>query len=219
MELILASASPARLKTLRGAGLDPQVVVSDVAEESFTAPEVADLAAALARAKAEAVAARLEREGSAERLIVGCDSLLEFAGEPLGKPVDAAAAIQRWQLIRGGSGWLHTGHQVLRQGSQPGHSAGVGSTRVQFAQLSDAEIEAYVATGEPLAVAGAFTIDGLGGPFIERIEGDPHNVIGLSLPLLRRLFAEVGVAWTTLWRAPEGSRTEPRVNTASLGGP
>jgi septum formation protein len=132
-------------------------------------------------------------------LILGCDSVLAFDGEILGKPASAEEAIKRWQTMRGRSGVLHTGHYLtdLVAGRQ---AEEVGTTVVHFADVTDAEIEAYVATGEPLHVAGAFTIDGRGGAFVERIEGDPGNVIGVSLPLLRRLLAELDVSISDLWR-------------------
>ncbi len=204
---MLASASPARLETLRRAGLRPVVVVSDVDEDAFSAPDVIALAGVLARAKAEAVAAQLPRHGSgpapagaSTTLVVGCDSLLELDGRALGKPGSAAAAASRWREMRGRSGHLHTGHHVISVARNQVRSAGaVATTTVEFADLSDAEIEAYAATGEPERVAGAFTIDGLGGAFVTSITGDPHNVVGISLPLLRRLFAGLDVAWPDLW--------------------
>jgi len=197
-ELILASASPARLETLTSAGLSPRVVVSAVDEDGFSAPTVIDLVARLARAKAEAVAASLAPAGG-ELLVVGCDSLLELDGEPLGKPASAAEAALRWRQMRGRTGHLHTGHEVIRLGEVAGTASGVATTSVTFADLSDAEIDAYVATGEPLRVAGAFTIDGLGGAYVRSVDGDPHTVVGISLPLLRDLFARLGVPWHALW--------------------
>lgn len=198
--LVLASASPARLETLTGAGLSPRVVVSDVDEDAFTAPDVAGLVAVLARAKAEAVAAGLAAsEPSGDLLVVGCDSLLELDGEPLGKPGTPQEAVRRWRRMRGRTGHLHTGHHVIRLGAAAGTASGVATTGVTFADLSDAEIDAYVATGEPLRVAGAFTIDGLGGAYVRGVDGDPHTVVGISLPLLRDLFARLGVPWHTLW--------------------
>ncbi|HEY7721392.1 MAG TPA: Maf family protein [Pedococcus sp.] len=209
VHIVLASASPARKKLLHAAGIEPSVVVSSVDEDAVTtaaretygalAPE--DVALVLARAKAEDVAAEV-----AGAVIVGCDSVLELAGEIHGKPADAAEAVSRWRRMRGASGVLHTGHWVVdtREHSAGGTGATLGataSTTVHFARLTDAEIEDYVGTGEPLRVAGAFTLDGLGGPFVAGIEGDPSNVVGLSLPLLRELFAEVGLAWHSL-RAP-----------------
>ena len=203
--LVLASASPARLATLRSAGLAPEVEVSGFDEDTINADTVPALVAALARAKAEAVAARRASEGATDRgveqVVIGCDSLLELDGRGLGKPVDAAEAIRRWQLMRGRSGVLHTGHHLVRLPGRESRTA-TASTTVHFANLDDAEIDAYVGTGEPLLVAGAFTIDGLGGPYVERIEGDHHNVVGISLPLLRLLLADLGVRWTDLRGSP-----------------
>ncbi len=198
--LILASASPARLTTLNRAGLSPEVIVSGVDEDALDAPTPAALTEILATAKAAAVAAGLA-PGDRPILIIGCDSLLDLDGEPQGKPSSSEEAVRRWRAMRGRSGVLHTGHCIVRVSPDGATSqrSGVASTIVHFGEVSDAEIDAYVATGEPLRVAGAFTIDGLGGPFIDGIEGDPHTVVGISLPLLRRLLAELGVGWTTLW--------------------
>ena len=198
--LVLASASPARLALLQQAGLSPDVVVSDVDETAVDAPRVAERVALLAAAKAAAVAKQ-----ETDALVVAADSLLEFRGRPLGKPADAAEARLRWQRMSGRSGVLHTGHWVVdtRDAEDGGTGATLGAvatTTVHFADVTDDEIAAYVATGEPLAVAGAFTTDGLGGAFVRGIEGDHHNVVGISLPLLRELLAEIGVAWTGLWR-------------------
>lgn len=219
--LVLASASPARLETLVRAGLTPRVVVSAVDEDAFTAPTVTELVQTLAQAKAEAVAATLAEptatwpdepeEGSLAELfqdrdliIVGCDSLLELDGRPLGKPASPAEAVERWRDMRGRTGHLHTGHHVIaRLEGQTRTASAVATTQVEFADLADAEIEAYVATGEPSLVAGAFTIDGLGGAYVTGVSGDPHNVVGISLPLLRRLFADLGVPWHTLWTLPQ----------------
>ncbi|WP_109472228.1 Maf family protein [Ornithinimicrobium cavernae] len=206
--LVLASASPARLSTLRSAGVDPRVVVSSVdetaaqtaAEQAAGGPlEAADVALLLARAKCEDVAAT-DPGGD---VVLGCDSVLELDGEVHGKPADPAEAVSRWQRMRGRSGILHTGHWVvdLRDAGNGGTGGTVGatsSTLVHFADLSDEEIEAYVATGEPLRVAGAFTVDGLGGPYVRGIEGDYHTVVGVSLPLLRNLLDDLGIPWHTL---------------------
>ena len=199
VRLVLASASPARLRTLRAAGLDPEVLVSGVDESTVTADRVPDLAGRLARLKAEAAAARLAPDPR-PTVVVGCDSLLELDGTAYGKPGSVNEAADRWRRMRGRTGVLHTGHHVLlrRDGGEQGRSA-VASTTVHFADLSDAEIRAYVATGEPQQVAGGFTVDGLGGPFVTGIEGDYHNVVGISLPLLRDLLGHLGLAWPDLW--------------------
>ncbi|HRA26138.1 Maf family protein, partial [Ornithinibacter sp.] len=136
-------------------------------------------------------------------LVLGCDSVLELDGEVHGKPADAAEAVERWQRMRGRTGTLHTGHWLVDarhadDGGTGGMVGGTASTVVHFADLDDDEVEAYVATGEPLAVAGAFTIDGLGGPYVTAIEGDPSTVVGVSLPLLRELVRELGLAWHDL---------------------
>lgn len=192
MRFVLASASPARLATLRAGGVEPEVVVSDVDESAITAPSVAELVGLLATAKARAVAARL----GAAALVLGCDSLLELDGVPLGKPGTPDEATRRWHLQRGRSGVLHTGHTLIAADGR--EITEVGSTTVRFADVTDAEITAYVDTGEPLQVAGAFTVDGLGGWFVEAIEGDHHNVVGLSLPLLRRMLGRLGLSLTDL---------------------
>jgi septum formation protein len=193
MRLVLASASPGRLSILRAAGVDPEVVVSGVDEDDVTGAP-ADIALTLARRKAHAVAASLSDPLA---VIIGADSVLDLDGQTYGKPDDAASAIERWHAMRGRSGVLRTGHCILRGDHV---ASAVASTTVHFGNPSNTEIEAYVATGEPLRVAGAFTLDGLGGWFIDGVEGDPANVVGLSLPLVRRLLAEVGVAVTDLWR-------------------
>jgi len=194
LRLTLASQSPARLATLRSAGLDPVVDVSGVDESTATATAPGALAVELACMKARTVAAR-----TADGLVVGCDSVLDFAGEVLGKPGTAEEARRRWHSMRGGSGVLHTGHCVIDVATRREVCRGA-DTVVHFAEVTDEEIEAYVATGEPLGVAGAFTIDGLGGAFVTGIEGDPHTVVGISLPLLREMLAELGVRWTDLWQ-------------------
>ncbi|MFI9099638.1 nucleoside triphosphate pyrophosphatase [Streptomyces fildesensis] len=194
--LVLASASPARLNLLRQAGLDPRVVVSGVDEDALTAANPAELARVLAEAKAAAVAAGL----TGGELVIGCDSVLELDGEALGKPADAAEATARWMSMRGRSGVLQTGHCVIdtANGKQVSVTA---STTVRFGSPDDAEIAAYVASGEPLYVAGAFTLDGRSAPFVDGIDGDPGNVIGLSLPTLRRLLGDLDVRITDLWTA------------------
>ncbi|QIQ02996.1 septum formation inhibitor Maf [Streptomyces liangshanensis] len=193
--LVLASASPARLSLLRQAGLAPEVIVSGVDEDALSAPTPAALALLLAEAKATAVAGL---PGTAGALVVGCDSVLDLDGEALGKPADAEEATTRWKSMRGREGILRTGHCVIDTvtGRRASETA---STTVRFGTPSDAEIAAYVATGEPLHVAGSFTLDGRSAPFVDSIEGSHGNVIGLSLPLLRRLLAEHGVPITDLW--------------------
>lgn len=222
---MLASASPARLSTLRAVGIEPVVHVSGVDEDAVLAeatrvdgpPSPAQAVLLLASAKAQQVADAVDV--GPDSLVLGCDSLLELDGEIFGKPRDAAQATERWERMRGRTGVLHTGHWLvdLRAAApapgEPGATDGsatpaaatqvgaTSSTVVHFADLSDAEIEAYVATGEPLAVAGAFTVDGLGGAFVTGIEGDYHGVVGVSLPLLRDLLAEVGLTVPDLWAA------------------
>ncbi|MGW0565325.1 nucleoside triphosphate pyrophosphatase [Streptomyces sp. NPDC003016] len=193
--LVLASASPARLGLLRQAGLAPEVIVSGVDEDAITAPTPGELALVLAEAKAASVAARPEAAGA---LVIGCDSVLELDGLALGKPADAEDATARWKSMRGRSGILRTGHCVIDTATGRRASA-TASTTVRFGEPTDAEIAAYVATGEPLHVAGAFTLDGRSAPFVDGIDGDPGNVIGLSLPLLRRLLAGLGTPITGLW--------------------
>jgi len=199
MRLILASASPARLATLRAAGLSPQVIVSGVDETAIAADDPADLVRRLAQAKAEAVFAGLT--DPADTIVIGCDSVLDFDHRVEGKPGSAEAARQLLRRTRGGSGTLLTGHHVIvaDRSGVVGRASQVGRTTVHLADVSDAEIEAYVASGEPINVAGGFTIDGLGGAFIAGIEGDPHNVVGLSLPLVRVMLSRLGVVWTDLW--------------------
>jgi len=210
MRFYLASTSPARLATLRAAGIEPVVMPSEVDERAVEAARAEqlgrDLTAAetvqlLADAKAEAVVASAGAEGI-DGLVLGGDSVFELDGTIYGKPHTASEARRRWRLQRGRTGVLHSGHRLIRlETGRPVASAGaVARADVTFADdLDDAEVEAYIASGEPLKVAGAFTIDGLGGPFITRIAGDPSTVIGLSLPTLRSLAGRLGVAWPTLW--------------------
>jgi septum formation protein len=209
--LVLASTSPARLSRLRAAGVEPFVLPSTVDEDAVVArygvSDAPDVALVLARAKAEDVARSPALP--ADAVVLGCDSVLELDGSVHGKPSDAADAVERWRRMRGRSGVLRTGHWLVdaRDGGTGATIGAVASTTVHFAMLSDAEIEAYVATGEPLHVAGAFTVDGLGGAFVRGVEGDHHNVVGLSLPLLRDLLGELGVAWHTLWQPGVASGT------------
>ncbi|WP_432134682.1 Maf family protein [Streptomyces sp. bgisy154] len=197
--LVLASASPARLGLLRQAGLDPEVIVSGVDEDAVHAPSPAELALALAEAKASVVAAKPEIKGA---LVIGCDSVLDLDGQALGKPADAEEATARWKAMRGRAGTLQTGHCVYDTVSGR-YASATASTVVHFGEPTDYEIAAYVASGEPLHVAGAFTLDGRSAPFIDGIDGDHGNVIGISLPLVRRLLGQLGVGITELWARPE----------------
>ena len=207
MQFVLASQSPARLALLRSAGLDPAVFVSGVDEDavaaSLTDPSPSELVAALAAAKAEAV---IDQVAAAhpDAVVVACDSMLSIHGQMVGKPGDPDVARSRWAAMAGTSGELLTGHAVVRLdgGTRAKEAAGWESTTVRFGTPSPAEIDAYVATGEPLHVAGGFTIDGLGGWFVEGLDGGHTSVIGISLPLTRRLLAEVGVSVVDLWRRP-----------------
>lgn len=188
---VLASASPARLATLRSAGVEPEVVVSGVDESAITADSPRELVQLLARAKASAVRDMV----GADALVLGCDSMLELDGEAYGKPASAEVAADRWRSMRGRAGVLHTGHELLGPDFTASATA---STTVHFADITDDEIERYCATGEPTAVAGAFTVDRLGGWFVDRIEGDHHNVVGLSLPLLRHMLRDHGLGLDAL---------------------
>nr|MDT0657956.1 Maf family protein [Micromonospora sp. DSM 115978] len=238
--LILASASPARLKLLRSAGFTPEVIVSGVDEEAITATRAAELCLTLAQLKADAVVDRVRTtangstgdgstgdgtsggstggrtggttggrtgdggtDNGAGVLVLGCDSVLEFDGEILGKPADAQEARRRWRRMGGRSGVLHTGHSLVDV-STGGRADAVTTTVVHFAVISDTELAGYLATGEPYQVAGAFTIDGFGGPFVERVEGDHGTVIGVSLPRLRGMLGELGFQVTDLWATRDG---------------
>lgn len=222
-KLLLASASPARKVTLQNAGITPAVRVSSVAEDALLAAlsptaSAQEQVQALASAKAADVVARIKAEDLAQslthgeqhsqeieqgtpekvRVVVGCDSMLEMNGEVVGKPGTAAIARERLKGMRGNFGDLHTGHCVIDL--ETGEKAeGVSTARVYISDMTDAEIDAYIATGEPLAVAGSFTIDGIGGSFVEKIEGDPHGVVGISLPLLRKLLQDLGLSITEFW--------------------
>ncbi|MGH3753032.1 MAG: Maf family protein [Pseudonocardiaceae bacterium] len=204
MRLVLASASPARLAVLRAAGIDPVVRVSGVDEHALAAAlpgaTPAELVTALARAKADAVAADVATEHP-DAVVVGCDSMLHVGGELAGKPGCASTALRYWQAMAGGTGELLTGHAVVRLdgGAVTATASGAQTTLIRFSTPSAAEIVAYVGTGEPLQVAGGFTLDGRGGWFVDGIDGDPSSVIGISLPLTRRLLAGVGVPVVSLW--------------------
>jgi septum formation protein len=209
VRVVLASASPARRAVLRAAGIDPLVEIADVDEEALLAamPQAspAEKVTHLASAKATTVARRIG-DTHPDAVLIGCDSMLHLGGELVGKPGDPDTARRRWKAMAGGTGELVTGHAVLRLagGEIDRVAEGHAVTTVRFAEPSDDELEAYLATGEPLVVAGAFTLDGLGGWFVEGIDGDPSNVIGISLPLVRRLLTAVGVRVTDLWSSPAG---------------
>ena len=205
--LVLASSSPARLALLRSAGIEPEIVLPETDEPALAAkaklenPNLSaqELVGLLAKAKAESVLHDISTRGA---LILGGDSALEFQGEVLGKPHEPEVALQRWAKLSGNVGVLHSGHYLIdnRDPANPVGAQMVSSTKVFFSKLSEQEIADYVATGEPLKVAGAFTIDGLGGAFIDRIEGDSHTVVGLSLKVLRELAAGFGVHYPSFWR-------------------
>ena len=205
--LVLASASPARLGLLRAAGLSPEVMVSGVDEDDVDGLDAIDTAEVLARRKAAAVVARLAAHAANpadavgpldDPLVLGGDSVLAIGDEVRGKPASAAQARDWWRGYRGATGTLVTGHAVVDT-TTGAEAVAVAQTTVRFGSPSDAEIDAYVSTGEPLRVAGAFTLDGFGAPFVDGIDGDHGTVLGLSLPLLRALLEKLGVAITDLW--------------------
>ncbi len=204
MRLVLASASQARLALLRAAGIDPVVRVSGVDEDTLagTLPDAspAELVTALASAKADTVAADVAAEHP-DAVIVGCDSMLHIGGQLVGKPGGADIALRRWQEMTGRSGELITGHAVVRLdgGAITATASGAQTTLIRFSTPSAEEIAAYVGTGEPLQVAGGFTLEGRGGWFVDGIDGDPSSVIGISLPLTRRLLTELGISVVSLW--------------------
>jgi septum formation protein len=193
VRVVLASASPARLAVLRAAGIDPEVIVSGVDEDAYSAPTTGELTQMLASAKASAVASALS-----DGLVIGCDSMLDLDGRAYGKPSSPEDAIGRWHEMSGKTGTLFTGHCLIDVASGKCEAA-VAATTVRFGMPTDAEISAYVATGEPLNMAGGFTIEGLGGWFVDSIEGDHNNVIGISIPLLRRLLLDLGITIPDLW--------------------
>jgi len=206
VRLYLASTSPARLATLRAVGIEPVPVPSHVDEDAVAAAagplEPDDFVTLLARAKAEAVAERLADGGDVDGLVLGGDSAFVVDGHIFGKPHLPEVARERWHAQRGRSGVLHSGHWLIdARGGQVGRAVGgATSATVHFASdITDAEIDEYIATGEPLEVAGAFTIDSKGAAFIDRIEGDPHTVVGLSVPFLRTLVRQLGGEWPALW--------------------
>jgi septum formation protein len=216
VRVILASASPARLGVLRAAGLDPVVEVSEVDEDAVLATlrgaPPGKVVTALACAKAATVAERVNRRYPVA-VLLGCDSMLSVHGELVGKPGTADIARRRWARMAGQTGELVTGHAVVALVGGTVHKVAArhASTTVRFGTPSAAELDAYLGSGEPLAVAGAFTLDGLGGWFVDGIDGDPSNVIGISLPLVRTLLAEVGIRVTDLWRprpGPEGGQQD-----------
>lgn len=215
MRVCLASTSPARLMLLRQVGIEPLTLSPHVDEDAVAAAAAqtrgaelpaAELVLLLARAKAADVAHRLAAEDpSFDGLVIGGDSMFALNGRVYGKPHTAEEATRRWLEMRGATGILHSGHSVFRvtPGAEPVEATATAAASVTFADdVSDAEIAAYVASGEPLFVAGAFTVDSLGGAFITRVEGDPSTVVGMSVSTIRRLSAQLGVTWTDLWNIP-----------------
>ncbi len=209
--VVLGSASPGRLKVLRQAGVDPLVAVSGVDEDAVIAAlgsdtSPGDVVRILAHAKADQVAASLDGTVAADCVVIGCDSMLNLDGRLVGKPASADAARRQWESMAGRSGQLYTGHCLLRllDGEAIQRASESSATTVRFATPTAADLDAYIRSGEPLAVAGGFTLDGLGGWFIDRIEGDPSNVIGVSLPLTRALLQRVGLSVSELWASNPG---------------
>jgi septum formation protein len=194
---VLASGSAGRLRVLQGAGMDPEILVSGVDETTDEGLDTATIVGILAERKASAVSALRP-----DALVLGCDSLLDLDHTAFGKPGSAEQAAEVWRRLSGREATLFTGHCLVLGGRRV---HGIGRTVVRFGSPSDAEVAAYVASGEPMELAGAFSIDGRGAPFVEGIDGDPSNVIGLSLPLLRRLLAHLGLAITDLWRTRPGA--------------
>lgn len=222
--MCLASTSPARLMLMRQAGIEPLLRSPGVDEEAVVAAVESSAGRTLApdehvlllaRRKAAAVVATLaDSDPDFDGVVVGGDSMFEIDGQVLGKPLEPAVAVARWEQMRGRTGVLHSGHSVVRvsPGMPPREEHAVAAASVSFvADITDAEIAAYVATGEPLQVAGAFTVDSLGGPFIERVDGDPSTVVGMSLSTVRRLCAQLDIVWTDLWAAP----TDPQSDRVS----
>ena len=209
MKLILASASPARLATLINAGIRPIVRVSHVDEEAIeknlAAATPKELAQALAQAKCEKVTQELadSHELLPGTIVIGCDSVFELNGKPYGKPQNAHVAKARWREMMNNTGTLHTGHFInyADADGQLHSTLGTASTDVHLGALTDEEMDAYLNTGEPFAVAGGFTLDGLGGAFIQGVTGDPSNVVGISLPTVRELLSQLGITWTQLWNS------------------
>ncbi|PVE93360.1 Maf family nucleotide pyrophosphatase [Microbacterium sp. TPD7012] len=211
MRVCLASTSPARLMLLRQAGIEPLTLSPDVDEDAVAAAAAAErgadlppeeLVLLLARAKATDVARRLSEEGEFHGLVIGGDSMFALGGRVYGKPYTPEEATRRWQEMRGATGILHSGHSVflVSPGAAPVEATAVAAAAVTFAEdIGDEEIAAYVASGEPLHVAGAFTVDSLGGAFITRVDGDPSTVVGMSLSTIRRLAGDLGIRWTDLW--------------------
>jgi septum formation protein len=204
--LVLGSASQGRRRVLRQAGVEPRVVVSGVDEDAIIAELGAnaspgDVVRSLAEAKAAHVVTLIEAAVAADCVVIGCDSMLDLDGKLVGKPASIDAARRQWQAMGGRSGQLHTGHCLLRlaDGKVTHRAVESCTTTVHFGTPVTADLDAYLDSGEPLAVAGAFTLDGLGGWFVERIEGDPSNVIGLSLPQTRRMLGGMGLSIADLW--------------------